>query len=331
MAVVFLAWDRGLARHAAVKVLRPALSEDPAMARRFLQEGRTAAGLDAHPGVVRVYAAHEARGLRYLAMRYVDGCSLDALLRARGPLPPDLAADVVDQLARALHYAHARGVVHRDVKPANVLLARDGTAALTDFGIASAAANDTLGRGGSGLGTPAYMSPEHWRDEPLTPAGDQYALGVVAHQLAAGRLPFGGSLYAMQQAHLYEPPPALAEGDAGGALRAYAAVAARMLAKAPGDRFPSLGAVADALAAVPRDEPAVLRVRVGRLVRAVAAAAEQEVASPAANGRAPDTEAAPPDPARAAFLEAGTVPMPRAALRPDAEDAAEAHTPRRRR
>lgn len=266
MAVVYLAWDRELARHVAIKVLRPELTGEPTMSQRFLQEARTAANLDAHPNVVRVYRATEARGLRYFVMRYVDGCSLEQLLTATGPLPPDLAAYVLDEVALALQYAHERGVVHRDVKPANILLDRQGGVAVTDFGIAKVADADRLTGTGFGFGTPHYMSPEQWRTEAMTPASDQYALGVVAYQTVAGAVPFDGTHYEVQERHLRAEPPAL------GALRpgvpaALRAVIEVMLAKRPADRFPNLGSVSVALAAIPRDPPARLRERLARLIR----------------------------------------------------------------
>lgn len=279
MAAVYLAWDRELARYVAVKVLLPELAHHPTMSQRFLQEARTAANLDEHPSVVRVYRAKEAEGLRYFVMKYVDGCSLEQLLRSTGPLPPDLAAHVLDQVALALQYAHEHGVVHRDVKPGNVLLDRSGGVVVTDFGIAKVAEGEQLTRTGVAIGTPHYMSPEQWRIEPLTPASDQYALGVVAYYLVTGEVPFDGSQYAIQEQHLRTELPLLAAGR-DGVPPALAAVVGRMLAKAPAERYPDLRSVSQALAAIPRDSPPVLRERLSRLIPAVNTPGVREVPPP---------------------------------------------------
>jgi serine/threonine-protein kinase len=267
MAAVYLAWDLELARYVAIKVLLPELAHRPTMSQRFLQEARTAANLDDHPSVVRVYRAKESGGLRYFVMKYVDGCSLEQLVRATGPLAPDLAAHVIDQVALALQYAHEHGVVHRDVKPGNVLLDRQGGVVVTDFGIAKVAEGDALTRTGFAIGTPHYMSPEQWRVEPLSPASDQYALGVVTYQLLTGVVPFDGTQYAIQEQHLHaDPPPPAARQPAVPA--AFGAVVQRMLAKPPAERFPDLRSVSRALADVPRESPLVLRERLARLIPA---------------------------------------------------------------
>ncbi len=286
MAAVYLAWDRELARYVAIKVLLPELAHHPTMSQRFLQEARTAANLDDHPNVVRVYRAKEALGLRYFVMKYVDGCSLDQLLRATGSLAPDLAAHVVDQVALALQYAHARGVVHRDVKPGNILLDRTGSVVVTDFGIAKVAEAEQLTRTGFAIGTPHYMSPEQWRVEPLTPASDQYALGVVAYHLVTGAVPFDGTQYRVQEQHLHAEPPTLDVGERA-VPPALGAVVRRMLAKAPADRFPDLRGVSQALAAIPRDPAPALRERLSQLIPAAHAPGVRDVPPPelrAANG-----------------------------------------------
>ncbi|HEY0779310.1 MAG TPA: serine/threonine-protein kinase, partial [Gemmatirosa sp.] len=279
MAAVYLAWDRELARYVAIKVLLPELAHHPTMSQRFLQEARTAANLDDHPSVVRVYRAKEAQGLRYFVMKYVDGCSLDQLLRSSGPLAPDLAAHVVDQVALALQYAHEHGVVHRDVKPGNILLDRAGGVVVTDFGIAKVAEAEQLTRTGFAIGTPHYMSPEQWRVEPLTPASDQYALGVVAYHLVTGEVPFDGTQYGIQEQHLRAEPPALS-ARRDGVPAAFGAVVRVMLAKAPVERFPDLRSVSQALSAIPRDSPPVLRERLSRLIPAANTPGVREVPPP---------------------------------------------------
>src|SRR5687768_3056566 len=206
MAAVYLAWDIELARYVAIKVMLPDLSHHEAMPQRFLQEARTVASLDDHPNVVKVYAAKERRGQRLFVMKYIDGCTLGQLLQAARALPLPVAFYVLEQVANALHYAHARGIVHRDVKPANIMLDRHGVAIVTDFGIAKVTQGDSLTKTGFAIGTPPYMSPEQWRVEPLRSASDQYALGAVAHEMRAGAPPFGGTVVELQQGHLCEPP-----------------------------------------------------------------------------------------------------------------------------
>ncbi len=289
MAAVYLAWDRELARYVAIKVLLPELAHHPTMSQRFLQEARTAANLDDHPSVVRVYRAKEAQGLRYFVMKYIDGCSLDQLLRSAGPLAPDLAAHVVDQVALALQYAHEHGVVHRDVKPGNILLDRAGGVVVTDFGIAKVAEAEQLTRTGFAIGTPHYMSPEQWRVEPLTPASDQYALGVVAYHLVTGEVPFDGTQYAIQEQHLRSEAPVLS-ARRDGVPPAFGAVVRVMLAKAPSERFPDLRSVSQALSAIPRDSPPVLRERLSRLIPAANTPGVREVPPP--DVQAPQPEVA---------------------------------------
>jgi serine/threonine-protein kinase len=264
---VYLAWDRDLARHVAVKVLLPELAHHPGMSQRFLQEARTAANLDDHPCVVRVYRAKEAAGLRFFVMKFVDGCSLEQLLRTTGALPAELAAHVVDQVAQALQYAHEHGVVHRDVKPGNILLDRAGGVVVTDFGIAKVAEAESLTRTGLAIGTPHYMSPEQWRVEPVTAASDQYALGVVAHHAVTGGVPFDGTQYEIQEGHLRLEPRALSELRPG-VPPALDAVVSVMLAKRADERFPDLHNVSRALAAVPRDLPGTLRAHLAARVAA---------------------------------------------------------------
>jgi serine/threonine protein kinase len=246
MAAVYLAWDLDLARYVAIKVMFPELELQEGMAQRFLREARLAAILDDHPNVVRVYRARDVDGMRFFAMKYIDGCSLEQMLRAVGPLPIGIVCHIVDQVARALHHAHGRGIVHRDVKPSNVMLDRTGQAIVTDFGIARAAEGEHLTRTGFAIGTPPYMSPEQWRGEEFSAASDQYALGAVAYQMLTGMLPHGGTPYEMQEGHIRQAPAPLRDvrDDCPPML---ASIVHRMLAKRPQDRWPDLSTVSTLL------------------------------------------------------------------------------------
>jgi eukaryotic-like serine/threonine-protein kinase len=186
MASVYLAHDAELDRPVAVKLLAESLAGDSAFRRRFLREARLAARLS-HPNVVAVYDAGEADGGRpYIVMEYVDGTTLEGC----GPLPPDEAVGLAVQACHGLAHAHAAGLVHRDVKPHNLLLRTDGTLKVADFGIARAAEATALTQVGSVLGTAAYLAPEQAAGEEVTAAADVYSLGAVLYELLAGRPPY---------------------------------------------------------------------------------------------------------------------------------------------
>ena len=252
MGVVFLARDERLDRLVALKVLPIAHATDPTTRERFLREARTAARL-AHPNVVPIYRADEAAGTAFFAMAFVEGESLAERLRDRGPLPPADAVPILRDVAWALAYAHARGVVHRDVKPENILLERATRRTMVgDFGIAHhrTLSEDAarLTQDGHVLGTVHYMSPEQVNDLPLDGRSDLYALGMVAYQVLSGRLPFGElSPSAVLVAHATRPPPPLHQ-LAPNVPAALAVVVERCLAKNPDDRYATGEALADALA-----------------------------------------------------------------------------------
>jgi serine/threonine-protein kinase len=186
MASVYLAHDAELDRPVAVKMLEESLAGDSAFRNRFLREARLAARLS-HPNVVAVYDAGEADGGRpYIVMEYVDGTTLEG----RGPLPPAEAVALAAQACDGLAHAHAAGLVHRDVKPHNLLLRRDGTLKVADFGIARAAEATALTQVGTVLGTAAYLAPEQAAGEEITAAADVYSLGAVLYELLAGRPPY---------------------------------------------------------------------------------------------------------------------------------------------
>ena len=250
MGVVYRAEETGLGgRPVALKLLPPALAGDPDFRARFLREMRVAAAID-HPNIVPIYRAGEDRGLLYLAMRYVHASDLRRALKAEGRLDPARALAILDQVARALDAAHARGLVHRDVKPGNILLAPpvlDGDPEhvyLVDFGLARADSDDrSIGGDGSFLGTPRYASPEQAAGRPVDGRTDGYALGCVLHECLTGRPPFpDGPGEAVLLAHLEAAPPRVTihRPDLPPAIDQ---VIARALAKAPEDRFPSCRAL----------------------------------------------------------------------------------------
>ncbi|MGI8818638.1 MAG: protein kinase domain-containing protein, partial [Gemmatimonadales bacterium] len=206
MAVVFLAQDLTLERQVAIKVLPPEMAHDPKLIPRFQQEAKTAAKLD-HPNIIPIYRVESEAGLVYFVMKYVTGRSLEELLE-KGPLPIDLARRVLREAALALGHAHQRGIVHRDVKPANIMLETDGRVVLTDFGISKAL------EGGSGftgtgtiIGTPHYMAPEQAKGLEVDGRADQYALAIVGHQILTGKQPFDGSAHSILYKQVFEPPP----------------------------------------------------------------------------------------------------------------------------
>jgi serine/threonine protein kinase len=260
MGEVWRGHDELLGRTVAVKVMLPQLSRSPGFVERFRGEARHTAGLS-HPGIATVYDYGESEPAEgsgatsaYLVMELVEGQSLADLLESAGRLPADRTLDLVAQVAAALAAAHARGVVHRDVKPANLLVRPDGTVVVTDFGIArSASAAAGLTMTGEVMGTAAYLAPEQAEGKPATGAADVYSLGVVAYQCLAGRRPFDGDTpLTIALAHLRQTPPPL-PADVPAAARA---VVERAMAKDPADRHPSATALAEAArAAATRQVP----------------------------------------------------------------------------
>jgi Protein kinase domain/Domain of unknown function (DUF4440) len=251
MGVVYRATELSLGRPVALKLLAPERAGDRAFRERFQRESRMAAAID-HPNVIPVYAAGESDGLLYLVMRYVGGTDLHALLRAEGRLVPERAADIVAQVAAALDAAHGAGLVHRDVKPANVLLAGDH-AYLSDFGLTRLARSDTqLTESGQWVGTVEYCAPEHLRGERTDARADVYSLGCVVFAALTGKPPFAhGTVPATMYAHIHEPPPMPSERATP---REFDRVIARALAKAPEDRYPSAGDLGRAALAAARGE-----------------------------------------------------------------------------
>ena len=211
MATVQLAFDTRLERYVAVKLLAEHLAEDASFVSRFRREALAAARL-VHPNIVQVFdfGLDDVTARNFIVMEFVDGESCAEILRDHGPMGTREAVNVLSQACRGLDYAHRNGVVHRDVKPGNLLRSRDNAVKLADFGIAKAAEQSDITKAGSVLGTAAYLSPEQARGEPAGPASDLYALGVVSYQLLAGRLPYeAASLTDLARLQDTAPPPRL--------------------------------------------------------------------------------------------------------------------------
>ncbi|HEX5819355.1 MAG TPA: serine/threonine-protein kinase, partial [Gemmatimonadales bacterium] len=249
MGVVYLARELNLDRAVALKVLPPDLAAMPELRERFLREARTAALLS-HPNIVPIHHAAEADGFAFFAMGFVDGGNLADHLRDRGRLSPAETVRVLREVAWALAYSHARGVVHRDVKPENVMLERaTGRVLVTDFGIARDDRTTPLTEHGRVMGSVHYMSPEQATGEPVDGRSDLYALGVIGYQALAGRLPFTADAPgAVLVAHATKPAPPVREA-APDVPAALARVIDRCLAKTPAERYATGEALADALTA----------------------------------------------------------------------------------
>ena len=248
MATVQLAFDTRLERNVAVKLLAEHLAEDASFVSRFRREALAAAKL-VHPNIVQVFdfGTDEASQRQFIVMEFVDGQSCAELLRDRGPMAPRDAVEILTQACRGLDYAHRNGVVHRDVKPGNLMVNTDGVVKLADFGIAKAAEQSDITKVGSVLGTAAYLSPEQTRGEKAGPASDLYALGVVSYQLMAGKLPYeAASLTDLARLQEAGAPPRLTDinRDVPPAL---SAAVTRALARNAADRYEDAAEMEDAL------------------------------------------------------------------------------------
>ena len=251
MGAVYVAEDERLNRPVAIKVLKEDLAHDPRFVERFRREAR-AAGALSHPNVAGVYDFGNHEGRHYMVMELARGRDLARLLRETGPLTSERSARVASQIARALGHAHAAGVVHRDVKPANVIVDENDRVKVTDFGIARAVGDSTLTATGSVLGTAHYISPEQAGGGEVGPPADIYSLGIVLYEMLTGSLPFtGDSAVAVAMRHLSDevPAPSDLNRDVPGELDE---VVARATAKEPSARFADAGAMADALEAALR-------------------------------------------------------------------------------
>ncbi|MGH8932240.1 MAG: serine/threonine-protein kinase [Egibacteraceae bacterium] len=253
MASVWRAHDEVLARTVAVKVLHDHLSSDAAFRERFRREAVTAARL-AHPNIVSLYDTGTDGDQVYLVMEFVDGPTLRDVITEVGALEIGQVAAIGERVARALDYAHSRGLVHRDVKPANILIGQDGTVKVADFGIAKADQDSDLTRTGMVLGTAAYVAPEQVLANPLDGKADQYSLGCVLYEAVTGRRPFKGHSPVATAAQRLERDPLPPRSIRADIPRGLEQIVGRCLTREKSGRFPSCGQLADALSAFAQAE-----------------------------------------------------------------------------
>ncbi|HET7791097.1 MAG TPA: protein kinase [Gemmatimonadales bacterium] len=235
MAIVFKAREKQLERDVAIKVLPFSLAFDKEFVERFQREARTSAKLE-HPGIIPIYRVGKHGRVIYFVMKFLRGKPLSAVLAARGPLPPVEIRRVLIEVGRALAYAHRSGIVHRDIKPDNIMFDEHGQAVVTDFGIAKAATGGKLTGTGMAIGTPHYMSPEQARAQALDGRSDIYSLGVVAYQCLVGSVPFDGEdSFSIGYKHIMEelPTPPLESVE----KRDLFEIVKKMMAKLPDERF----------------------------------------------------------------------------------------------
>ena len=258
MADVYCAEDLQLGRNVAVKLLYRRFAEDSEFVERFRREASSAAGLQ-HPNIVGVFDRGEWDGTYYIAMEYLKGQTLKQLVREHGAMPPDLAVDITIQVLRAAKFAHKRGVVHRDIKPHNVILDEEGRAKVTDFGIARAGASD-MTETGSIMGTAQYLSPEQAQGQPVSPRSDLYSIGVMLYELLTGRVPFDAeSAVTIALKHVSEPPSPPSQLNPA-VPPALDAVVLRALEKDPAMRYADADEFAAALLDA-RERPTVVEQR----------------------------------------------------------------------
>ena len=298
MAKVWLAHDRLLDRQVAVKILAERYASDPDFVERFRREASAAAGLS-HPNIVTVFDRGEAEGSYYIVMEHLPGPDLKAVIRQRGTLAPRQAVDAALQVLAALSAAHRRNVIHRDIKPQNVLIAEDGHLKVTDFGIARAGDDAGMTDVGSVIGTAQYLSPEQARGEDVTTASDCYSVGIVLYELLTGRVPFDGEkpvAIAMRQinevpvaprVHVPQIPPQLND------------IVMKALEKRPGSRYRTAEEFSDALLAVRPMLPEPVEDATHVLAAVESPATTRIIAQHAAATRvAPRQNSMPPPPPR---------------------------------
>jgi eukaryotic-like serine/threonine-protein kinase len=254
MADVYLANDQLLGRQVALKMLSSRYAHDAQFVERFRREASSAAGLN-HPNIVQIYDRGEAEGTYYIAMEYLEGRSLKEIILKYAPLSPDLLVSVSVQILEALRFAHRRDVIHRDIKPQNIIIDGDGRVKVTDFGIARAGSAATMTEAGSILGTAHYLSPEQAQGQPVEAASDLYSLGVVMYEMATGKLPFDGDNpvgIAMQHVHERPVAPRTLNSEIPENLEG---VILRALGKQPTERYLTAQAMLADLRRVQDGEP----------------------------------------------------------------------------
>lgn len=248
MATVYRAQDMRLGRTVAVKILHQHYSRDEPFLQRFQQEAEFAASLGSHPNIVAIYDVGQDDALYYIVMEYVEGRNLKEVIRERAPLSVEEAFATGSQVASALDFAHKRGLVHRDVKPQNILVPREGTAKVTDFGIARSTSASQLTRTGMVIGTVHYFSPEQAQGKASGPASDIYSLGVILYEMLTAHLPFDAETpIGVAMMHVNNPPPSPWEYNDALPARAVATVM-RALEKDPERRYRDAAEFAAALA-----------------------------------------------------------------------------------
>lgn len=320
MATVYRGVDTRLGRTVALKVLHPEYSRDAPFLRRFQQEAEFAASLGAHPNIVDIYDIGEDGSLHYIVMAFVDGLSLKEMIEERAPFSVGEAFSIGSQVASALDFAHKRGLVHRDVKPQNILVTGEGIAKVTDFGIARSLSTSQLTRPGMVIGTVHYFSPEQAQGKPASPASDIYALGVILYEMLTGHLPFDAETpigVAMQ--HVHSDPPSPWEYNPDLPARAVSTVM-RALEKDPERRYRDAAELASALSTqaapevgetttfspIPTAPPRPQQTAVYQQVQTVPAqAVEYAVDEPATP--APRRPLSPPNRMRTMWLALGAV------------------------
>jgi eukaryotic-like serine/threonine-protein kinase len=265
MANVYLAEDQELGRRVAIKILNERHANDDQFVERFRREAKNAAGLS-HPNIVSIYDRGEAEGTYYISMEYLEGRSLKELILARGPAPISVAIDYARQILAALRIAHRQGLVHRDIKPHNVLVDGEGRLKVTDFGIARAGPSQ-MTEEGSIIGTAQYLSPEQAQGAPVTPASDLYSVGIVLYELLTGKVPFSGDTpveLAMKHLSKVPEPPSRLRPEVP---RDLDFVVMRALAKSPDERYESademdadLARIARGVAVSPETEEAATAI-----------------------------------------------------------------------
>ncbi|HKW11697.1 MAG TPA: protein kinase, partial [Gemmatimonadaceae bacterium] len=291
MAAVYLAHEVALNRKVAIKVMSPALLTGEGMVRRFRQEAVTVANMS-HPHIITIHAVRQIDDLHFFVMKFVEGRSLEHIVRSADALPIRMVRGLLWMVGNALAYAHRRGVVHRDVKPANILIDEDGNAVVTDFGIAKLVVRENgsiprASRGGETqtgviVGTPTYMSPEQCLARPVSAASDQYSLGLVAYELLTGRPPFSGSPFVVMHAHTERPAPSIREQRPECDPELDAAIQ-RMLAKDPQQRWPSVQHALAALGAAPLGDGDSDRIALAQLSMPAPFRRSDEVLRPGAS------------------------------------------------